>query len=87
MAASLTREHPDAHAPPVAVLPVSAQSGEGVAALMAEIADALHDADAVEGADWADDVVDWDTSLPEESDGFPAEGQAPPDELEDAWRS
>ena len=71
----------------MAILCVSAHSGEGVDALMHEIADALHDADEVEGAGWDDDVVDWDTSLPAESEGFAAEEDAPRDELEDAWGS
>lgn len=62
MAESLEKEHPEVHAQPLDVLCCSAETGEGVDELSAGIRSILQ-GDQV-GAD--DDVLDWDTSLPDE---------------------
>ena len=68
MAATLEAEHPGIHVPPAAVHCCSAASSDGVPELMASIA-AVLDVDAAHDDDEDDDIVEWDTSLPE-SDGF-----------------
>lgn len=67
MAQTLQIENPDIHVPPVDLICCSAITNNGVPALMTAIAGQLT---SQPDDDDLDDIVDWDTSLPETDDRF-----------------
>ena len=62
MAENLEQEHPGVHSQPLDVLCCSAETGEAVDELSGSIRSVLQ---GDQQADGDDDVLDWDTSLPE----------------------